>query len=62
MKLQIKAFALTGGITWGLIILLTTFWFLVMGYEGATLAKLGKSTSDTLLHGSVLSSVSHGVS
>lgn len=42
MKLQVKAFALTCGITWGLIILLTTFWFLIMGYEGTTLVKLSK--------------------
>jgi len=42
MKLQVKSFAMAGGITWGILILLITFWFLIMGYEGATLAKLGK--------------------
>ena len=41
MKLNIKAFGLAGGITWGLLILLLTFWFLIMGYQGSVLAKLG---------------------
>jgi len=42
MKLNVKAIALTGGITWGLLIFLLTYFFLLMGYEGLTLAKLHK--------------------
>ena len=42
MKLNVKAFALSSGITCGLIVCLTTFFFLVMGYEGKTLVKLSK--------------------
>jgi len=42
MKLNVKAFGLSAGITWGLAILLTTFFFLIMGYEGKTLLKISK--------------------
>lgn len=40
MKLNVKALALAVGIVWGLAIFLVTYWFLVFGYEGNTLAKL----------------------
>ncbi len=40
MKLNIKALALAAGIAWGLAILLLTYWFLLMGYEGETLSRL----------------------
>lgn len=40
MKLNIKALALAAGIVWGLAILLLTYWFLLMGYEGETLSRL----------------------
>lgn len=42
MKLDIKALALACGIVWGGAIFLLTLWFLLFGYEGLTLAKLGK--------------------
>ena len=41
MKLNIKALALSMGITWGLVVFLLTIWFLVMGYNGTFLSKLG---------------------
>ena len=41
MKINIKALALSMGITWGLVVFLLTVWFLVMGYNGSLLAKLG---------------------
>ena len=41
MKLNVKAFALAGGITWGLLIFLLTYFFLLMGYPGNTLADIG---------------------
>lgn len=41
MKINIKALALSMGITWGLVVFLLTVWFLVMGYNGTFLAKLG---------------------
>ncbi len=40
MKLSVKALALAGGLVWGVSVLLITYWFLVFGYEGETLAKL----------------------
>lgn len=40
MKLNVKAFSLTAGILWALTIFLLTFWFLIFGFEGNTLAKL----------------------
>ena len=40
MKLNVKAFALSSGIVWGLVILLTTFFFLIMGYQGKNLVRL----------------------
>ncbi len=41
MKINIKALALSIGIIWGLGIFLLTVWFLIMGYGGNLLAKLG---------------------
>ena len=41
-ELNLKAFALTAGITWGLVVLLTTYWFIIMCYDGHTLIKLSK--------------------
>ena len=41
MKINIKALALSMGITWGLVVFLLTVWFLVMGYNGTLLSKLG---------------------
>ncbi len=41
MKINIKALALSIGIIWGLAIFLLTVWFLIMGYSGDLLAKLG---------------------
>ncbi len=40
MKLNVKAFALAGGIALGLAILLLTLLYLILGYEGATLQKI----------------------
>ncbi|MFH1196775.1 MAG: hypothetical protein V1720_13820 [bacterium] len=40
MKLSIRALSLSGGIISGLILLLLTYAFILMGYEGATLVKL----------------------
>ena len=34
MSLNIKAFALTAGILWGLAVCLTTLWLLAFGYQG----------------------------
>ncbi len=41
MKINIKALALSTGILGGLAIFLLTVWFLIMGYSGDLLAKLG---------------------
>jgi len=41
MKINIKAFALSTGILGGLAVFLLTIWFLIMGYSGDLLAKLG---------------------
>jgi hypothetical protein len=41
MKLNIKALAISSGVILGLSVFLTTVWFLVMGYSGSLLAKLG---------------------
>jgi hypothetical protein len=41
MKINTKALALSIGIIWGLAIFLLTVWFLIMGYSGDLLAKLG---------------------
>jgi hypothetical protein len=41
MKLNVKALGLAGGIVWGLAIFLLTYWFLIRGLEGETLARLG---------------------
>ena len=40
MRLKVRALALAGGIAWGLVIFLLTYWFLIFGYEGETLARL----------------------
>ncbi|UCH09195.1 MAG: bacteriophage holin [Fidelibacterota bacterium] len=40
MKLNTKALGLAGGIVWGLAIFLLTYWFLIRGLEGETLARL----------------------
>ncbi|MFC1477212.1 hypothetical protein ACFL6L_01985 [candidate division KSB1 bacterium] len=34
MKLNVKAFAFTCGIIWGMIVFLTTLWFVIRGFEG----------------------------
>ena len=41
MKINTKALAISTGIIWGLVVFLLTVWFLVMGYNGNLLAKLG---------------------
>lgn len=41
MKINTKALAISFGIVWGLAVFLLTVWFLVMGYSGGLLAKLG---------------------
>ena len=41
MKINIKALALSMGILGGLAVFLLTVWFLVMGYSGILLGKLG---------------------
>jgi hypothetical protein len=41
MKIDIKALALSMGIVCGLTIFLLTIWFLIMGYPGALLSKIG---------------------
>ncbi|MFC1484601.1 bacteriophage holin [Candidatus Neomarinimicrobiota bacterium] len=41
MKLSIKALGLACGIIWGLAIFLLTYWFLLRGFEGETLSRLG---------------------
>jgi hypothetical protein len=40
MKLNVKAFALAGGITLGLGIFLLTIWYLIFGFDGHTLQKI----------------------
>ncbi len=42
MKLNIKALGLTGGILWGLAVLLTTYWIVITDSGGSTLALLRK--------------------
>ncbi|HER08401.1 MAG TPA: hypothetical protein ENO20_05770 [Bacteroides sp.] len=42
MKLHTSAFALAAGITAGLVMLLITFLFLILGHEGTTLVKVHK--------------------
>ena len=41
MKLNIKALAVASGVILGLSVFLLTAWFLLMGYNGNMLAKLG---------------------
>ncbi|NVM56577.1 MAG: hypothetical protein HWN51_00435, partial [Desulfobacterales bacterium] len=40
MRLNVRALGLAGGIAWGLVIFLLTYWFLIFGYEGETLVRL----------------------
>ncbi len=40
MKLNIKSFALTCGILWGLAVLLGTWWLLIWGSPGEIISKL----------------------
>jgi hypothetical protein len=42
MKLNVKSFAMSLGICFGLAVLLVTIWFLIMGYQGSTLGLLRK--------------------
>ena len=41
MKINTKALAISTGILVGLTVFLLTVWFLIMGYNGNLLAKLG---------------------
>ena len=41
MKINIKALALSIGISWGLFVFLLTAWFLIMCYQGNQLSLLG---------------------
>jgi hypothetical protein len=40
MKLNVKAFALTCEILWGLAVLLYTWWLLILGAPGEIISKL----------------------
>ena len=40
MKLNVKAFALTGGILWGGAVWFATVWLLVMGHGGSIMQQL----------------------
>ncbi len=40
MRLDVKAFALTCGILWGVTIFVSTLWLLAMGYDGQLISKL----------------------
>ncbi|MBN2371429.1 MAG: bacteriophage holin [Vicinamibacteria bacterium] len=40
MRLNVRAFALTGGIVWGLTVCLATLWLLAFGYEGGMIRVL----------------------
>jgi hypothetical protein len=42
MKLNPKAFALTSGILWGLIIFVATLWLLIIGSTGKTIVKFNE--------------------
>lgn len=42
MKLNVKAMGLACGTLWGIAVFLITVWFLIMGYAGETLSKLGQ--------------------
>ena len=41
MKINIKALAISTGTVTGLVVFLITAWFIIMGYNGNLLAKLG---------------------
>jgi len=41
MRLQPRAFGLACGILWGVGLMLVTWWFMIVGSPGSTLAKLG---------------------
>jgi hypothetical protein len=40
MKLNVKAFALTCGILWGLAVLLITWWLLIIGAPGKQISNI----------------------
>ncbi len=40
MKLKPLAFALTGGIIWGVAVMLGTWWLLIIGSSGSTIGTL----------------------
>jgi hypothetical protein len=40
MELRKRALGLSIGLVWGSAILLTTWWFIIMGYQGKILGKL----------------------
>jgi hypothetical protein len=40
MKLNVKAFALTGGILWGGAVCFATIWLLIRGYDGSLIRQL----------------------
>ena len=40
MKLNVKAFALTGGILWGGAVCFATIWLLMMGHQGSMISQL----------------------
>jgi hypothetical protein len=40
MKLNVKAFALTGGILWGGAVCFATLWLLIRGYDGGLIRQL----------------------
>lgn len=42
MKLNLRAFGLTCGILWGLAVFLSTYWLLITGSPGSTMALLHK--------------------
>ncbi len=41
MKVNIKALALSTGLVAGLVVFLLTLWFVILGYSGSFLNKLG---------------------
>ncbi len=40
MKLNVRALGLAGGIVWGSVIFLLTWWVLLLGYDGTLLSQL----------------------
>ena len=47
MKLNVKAFALTGGMLWGGAVWFATLWLLARGHEGTVMPPWTISTSAT---------------